>query len=137
MGGSLSSRILLLGIDNAGKTSVLNKIEFPKQDVEVEPTASYDIRDVTFKNVKFNVWDVSGKSSTRSLWSSYYKEGGVDAIVWVVDASDTSRIEESKRCLDAQMREPALANKILFVLANKQDVDGMYHRFFLFTNNYN
>eukprot|EP01128_Nolandella_sp_AFSM9_P012245 TRINITY_DN9093_c0_g1_i1.p1 TRINITY_DN9093_c0_g1~~TRINITY_DN9093_c0_g1_i1.p1 ORF type:complete len:181 (-),score=71.14 TRINITY_DN9093_c0_g1_i1:236-778(-) len=124
MGGSQQSRVLVLGIDGAGKTTFLNKVEHPKSDLATEATESYKVLDVKFKGVKFNVWDVSGKASTRSLWSSYYKEGGIDAIVWVVDAADSERLEESKKVLHQQMRDPELENKMLFVIANKQDLDG-------------
>lgn len=77
MGGSTQSRILVLGIDGAGKTTFLNRVENAKKDVAAEPTESYETRDVKLDGVKFNVWDVSGKPSVRSLWSSYYKQGGI------------------------------------------------------------
>jgi len=125
MGNSLHSRILVLGIENAGKTAVLNKIEHPNQNIACEPTESYDVRDVKLKGVKFNVWDVSGKASTRSLWPSYYKEGGIDAVIWVVDsACSEEALEESRKALETAMRAPELQGKILYVLANKQDMDG-------------
>lgn len=124
MGGAVQSRILILGLDGAGKTTFLNKIKDPKKDIVAQPTESYEQNDVKFKGVKFNVWDVSGKASVRSLWSSYYKQGGIDAIIWVVDASDKDRIEESKKVLQQQLRDPELANKLLFVVANKTDIDG-------------
>uniref|UniRef100_A0A6B2LL80 Uncharacterized protein n=1 Tax=Arcella intermedia TaxID=1963864 RepID=A0A6B2LL80_9EUKA len=115
---------MVLGIENAGKTSVLNKIQFPNQKIATVPTESYDIRDVKLKGIKFNVWDVSGKASTRSLWPSYYKEGGIDAIVWVIDATDPDHFDEARKALETAMRAPELNGKILYVLANKQDVDG-------------
>lgn len=124
MGGSVQSRILILGLDGAGKTTFLNKVKDPKKDIAAVPTESYEVNDVKIKGVKFNVWDVSGKASVRSLWSSYYKQGGIDAIIWVVDAADKDRIEESKKVLQQQLRDPELANKLLFVIANKSDIDG-------------
>jgi len=124
MGGSVHSRILVLGIEGAGKTAVLNKIQFPNQTIACSPTESYDIRDVKLKGVKFNVWDVSGKASTRSLWPSYYKEGGIDAVIWVVDSAAQDSLEESRKALETAMRAPELNGKILYVLANKQDVEG-------------
>lgn len=82
MGGATQSRVLVLGIDDAGKTTFLNKVEHFKSDLATEPTQSYRTLDVKFKGVKFNVWDVSGKASTRSLWSSYYKEGGIGSALF-------------------------------------------------------
>jgi len=124
MGGSVQSRILILGLDGAGKTTFLNKVKDPKKDLVATPTESYEVNDVKINGVKFNVWDVSGKASVRSLWSSYYKQGGIDAIIWVVDAADKEHLEESKKVLQQQLRDPELAGKLLFVVANKTDVDG-------------
>jgi len=124
MGGSTQSRILVLGLDGAGKTTFLNRVENPKKDVAAEPTESYTTHDVKLQGVKFNVWDVSGKPSVRSLWSSYYKQGSIDAIIWVLDSADKDRLEETKKTLHAQMRDPELTGKMLFVIANKQDLPG-------------
>jgi len=124
MGGATASRILVLGIDGAGKTTFVNKVEKPKMDKATEPTESYEQRELKVGGIAFSVWDVAGKSSTRSLWSSYYKQGNIDAIVYVVDAADRERLEETKKVLHTQLRDPELAEKMLFVLANKQDVDG-------------
>jgi small GTP-binding protein len=123
MGGATPSRILVLGIDGAGKTTFLNKIEKPKMDKATEPTESYEQRDMKQGGIAFSVWDVSGKPSTRSLWSSYYKQGNIDAIVYVVDAADRNRLEETKKVLQQQLRDPELNEKMLFVVANKKDLD--------------
>lgn len=114
MGNSaLHSRILVLGIDGAGKTSFLNKFQNPDQETPVEPTEAYVIRDLKVKGVKFNVWDVSGKESTRSLWKHYYSEGGTDAVIWVVDsASSDERLKESQQLLASAMMDPSLTGMI-------------------------
>lgn len=123
MGNSLHSRILVLGIDGAGKTTFINKIEHPNQNIAVTPTEAYKVHDIKIKGVKFNVWDVAGKESTRSLWKHYFQQGGTDAIIWVVDsASSDEKLAESQKCLSSAMMEPALSGVILFVLANKQDL---------------
>jgi len=122
--GYVQSRILVLGIEGAGKTAVLNKIQFPTQTIACSPTESYDIREIKRKGVQFNVWDVSGKASTRSLWPSYYKASPIDAVVWVVDAANPDSMDESRKALESAMRAPELNGKILFVLANKQDLEG-------------
>jgi hypothetical protein len=61
----------------------------PKQVPVVEPTEAFTTEDIKFGGIKWNVWDVSGKKNVRSLWPTYYKEGGVDAILWVVDSTGT------------------------------------------------
>jgi len=121
MGQSLDSRIIVLGLENSGKTSFIHRIKF-HQVPHTTPTEGYDIYDVTIKKIKYNVWDVTGKA--RSLWSNYYKAGGVDAIIWIVDSADQDSLKESKSVLEVQMREPSLQGVMLFVLATKQDLEG-------------
>lgn len=60
----------------------------------------------------------------RSLWPNYYKEGSVDAIIWVIDSADKDRFDESRKELEAQLRHPVLAGKTLCILCNKQDEQG-------------
>eukprot|EP01122_Echinamoeba_exundans_P015070 TRINITY_DN7004_c1_g1_i1.p1 TRINITY_DN7004_c1_g1~~TRINITY_DN7004_c1_g1_i1.p1 ORF type:complete len:180 (+),score=67.67 TRINITY_DN7004_c1_g1_i1:62-601(+) len=125
MGNVIHSRILVLGIDGSGKTTFLNKFEKPDEDVPTQPTDAYVVRDVKVKGVKLNVWDVAGKDSTRSLWKHYYGEGSTNAIIWVIDSTvSDERLEENKLWLSQALMAPNLSGVLLFVLANKQDVDG-------------
>eukprot|EP01126_Amoeba_proteus_P041009 TRINITY_DN43_c0_g1_i2.p1 TRINITY_DN43_c0_g1~~TRINITY_DN43_c0_g1_i2.p1 ORF type:complete len:176 (-),score=40.15 TRINITY_DN43_c0_g1_i2:103-630(-) len=107
------------------QTTFLHKFMDPKRNVSAEPTEAYNMYDVKFGGIKFNVWDVSGKKSTRSLWPRYYQEGSVDAVIWVVDACSTEeRFEESRKELEAQLRQPVLDKKPIYVLVNKMDKEG-------------
>jgi len=120
MGGShstSSSRILVLGIDGAGKTSFLNKYENPGgAEVDVQPTDGFIVKDVKVKGVKLNVWDVAGKEATRSLWKHYYEQGHTDAIIWVVDSADSDeRLEESRNALQGALLDPHLQGMYLFI----------------------
>ena len=118
MGGSqsIASRILLLGIDGAGKTSFLNKYENPGEAQEqVQPTDGFIVKDVKVKGVKLNVWDVAGKEATRSLWKHYYEQGHTDAIIWVVDSADSQeRLEESRTALQGALLDPHLQGTLYF-----------------------
>lgn len=118
MGGSqsISSRILVLGIDGAGKTSFLNKYENPGEAQEqVQPTDGFIVKDVKVKGVKLNVWDVAGKEATRSLWKHYYEQGHTDAIIWVVDSADSQeRLEESRTALQGALLDPHLQGTLYF-----------------------
>jgi small GTP-binding protein len=126
MGGghsTASSRILVLGIDGAGKTSFLNKYENQGgAEIDVQPTDGFIVKDVKVKGVKLNVWDVAGKEATRSLWKHYYEQGHTDAIIWVVDSADSDeRLEESRNALQGALLDPHLQGVLLCVLANKND----------------
>lgn len=64
-------RILMLGLDSAGKTTILYKLKLG-QPVATIPTVGFNVEEVTIKNVKLNVWDVGGQDKLRPLWRHYY-----------------------------------------------------------------
>lgn len=69
--GSKEMRLLMLGLDAAGKTTILYKLKLG-QDVTTIPTVGFNVETVTYKNVKFNVWDVGGQDKIRPLWRHYF-----------------------------------------------------------------
>jgi ADP-ribosylation factor protein 6 len=69
--GSKEMRLLMLGLDAAGKTTILYKLKL-NQDVTTIPTVGFNVETVTYKNVKFNVWDVGGQDKIRPLWRHYF-----------------------------------------------------------------
>lgn len=128
---SISSRILVLGIDGAGKTSFLSKYENPGEAQEqVQPTDGFIVKDVKVKGVKLNVWDVAGKEATRSLWKHYYEQGHTDAIIWVVDSADSQeRLEESRSALQGALLDPHLQGTLYFYMwfsPGKTPWEGLY-----------
>lgn len=77
--GSKEMRLLMLGLDAAGKTTILYKLKL-NQDVTTLPTVGFNVETVTYKNVKFNVWDVGGQDKIRPLWRHYYS--GKTSVLW-------------------------------------------------------
>jgi hypothetical protein len=69
--GSKEMRLLMLGLDAAGKTTILYKLKL-NQDVTTIPTVGFNVETVMYKNVKFNVWDVGGQDKIRPLWRHYF-----------------------------------------------------------------
>ncbi|KOX76909.1 ADP-ribosylation factor-like protein 1 [Melipona quadrifasciata] len=86
------------------------------------PTIGFNVEQVTYKNLKFQVWDLGGQTSIRPYWRCYYSN--TDAIIYVVDSADKDRIGISKDELIYMLREEELQGAILVVLANKQDMAG-------------
>ncbi|KAK6053719.1 ADP-ribosylation factor family protein [Cooperia oncophora] len=86
--GKKEMRILMLGLDAAGKTTILYKLKLG-QSVTTIPTVGFNVETVTYKNVKFNVWDVGGQDKIRPLWRHYYT--GTQALIFVLDAADRDR----------------------------------------------
>jgi small GTP-binding protein len=119
LSGLKEKRILLLGLDAAGKTTVLYQLN-QGEAVHTVPTVGFNVESVVYKNISFTYWDVGGQGKIRKLWHHYY--AGTDAVIFVVDANDASRIEEAKEELFALMDADQLRDCPLLVIANKQDL---------------
>ncbi|EYE94731.1 uncharacterized protein ASPGLDRAFT_24505 [Aspergillus glaucus CBS 516.65] len=120
--GTKEMRILMLGLDAAGKTTILYKLKLTNQDVTTIPTVGFNVESVTYKNVKFNVWDVGGQDKIRPLWRHYYS--GTQGLIFVVDSSDTARMEEARSELHKIINDREMKDALLLVFANKQDIQG-------------
>lgn len=114
-------RVLMLGLDNAGKTTILYKLKLGKT-TQTAPTVGFNVETVRHKNVSFAVWDCGGQERIRPLWRHYFT--GTNALIYVVDSSDSNRLDESHKELMRVIRDKELENCLLVVLANKQDVSG-------------
>ncbi|CCF47454.1 ADP-ribosylation factor 6 [Colletotrichum spaethianum] len=119
--GSKEMRLLMLGLDAAGKTTILYKLKLG-QDVTTIPTVGFNVETVTYKNVKFNVWDVGGQDKIRPLWRHYFS--GTQGLIFVIDSSDRARIEEAKSELHRIINDREMKDSLLLVFANKQDING-------------
>lgn len=86
------------------------------------PTVGFNVESVTYKNVKFNVWDVGGQDKIRPLWRHYYS--GTQGLIFVVDSSDTARLEEARSELHKIINDREMKDALLLVFANKQDIQG-------------
>uniref|UniRef100_A0A915IA76 ADP-ribosylation factor-like protein 2 n=1 Tax=Romanomermis culicivorax TaxID=13658 RepID=A0A915IA76_ROMCU len=117
-------RVLFLGLDNAGKTTILRKI-CGEDTSTVEPTLGFSIRTVEKDGYKLNCWDVGGQQSLRTYWRNYFEE--TDGLIWVIDSADRQRLEDCKNELQKLLVEERLAGATLLVLANKQDLPGALH----------
>jgi ADP-ribosylation factor protein 1 len=130
--GTADMRILMIGLDAAGKTTVLYKLKLG-EIVTTIPTIGFNVETVKYKNIKyvfisrklltcfsFTVWDVGGQDKIRALWRHYYNN--TEGIIFVVDSNDRERINEAALELQKVLREDELRDATLLVLANKQDL---------------
>jgi len=114
-------RILMLGLDNSGKTTALKKLA--GEDVShITPTQGFNIKSVQHSGFKLNVWDIGGQKHIRPYWKNYY--ANTDAIVYMVDSADIARVDEAAEELTELMAEEGLAGVPTLVYANKQDLLG-------------
>ena len=115
-----NARILMLGLDGAGKTTVLYKLKL-NEIVATIPTIGFNVETVhPTKSVSFTVWDVGGQDKIRVLWKHYFN--GSDGLVFVVDSVDQTRFHEAREELEAILRSEEMNGVPLVILANKQDM---------------
>jgi len=112
-------RILMVGLDAAGKTTVLYKLHLGEL-VTTIPTIGFNVEKVRYKNLTFTVWDIGGQERIRRLWKHYF--AGSDAIIFVIDSNDRARIEEARNELKLLLEEDLLRDSVILVIANKQDM---------------
>jgi len=115
-------RVLLLGLDNAGKSTILCSLLKEPFD-NVGPTLGFDIRTVPWQHrARVNIWDVGGQETIRAYWRNYFEE--TDGLIWVVDAADISRLQVCAAQLRQVLFEERLLGASVLILANKQDLPG-------------
>ncbi|KAL0213475.1 hypothetical protein RCL1_007101 [Eukaryota sp. TZLM3-RCL] len=111
-------KLLLLGLDNSGKTSLLYRLKLGRI-ISTVPTVGFNVESLVFRNLRFCAFDLGGQSGLRLYWKSYFVD--TDAIVFCVDCTDKSRFAIAKAELEALYAEPSLESVPILVLANKQD----------------
>jgi len=112
-------RILMVGLDAAGKTTILYKLKLGEV-VTTIPTIGFNVETVEYKSINFTVWDVGGQDKIRPLWRHYYQN--TQGLIFVVDSNDRDRIDEAKEELMKMLNEDEMRDAILLVFANKQDL---------------
>jgi len=116
--------ILVVGLDNSGKTTIMNHFKPPEEKCnEIVPTVGFNVEKFKVKALTFTAFDMSGQGRYRNLWEHYYK--GVEGIIFVIDSSDSLRLVVAKDELDMMLKNADLGSKahlpILF-FANKMDL---------------
>merc|ERR1712057_5330 len=117
--GKRDCRILMVGLDAAGKTTILYKLKLGEV-VTTIPTIGFNVETVEYKNINFSVWDVGGQDKIRKLWRHYYQN--TEGLIFVVDSSDRDRIDDAREELSKMLADPEMAEAVVLVFANKQDL---------------
>ena len=110
-------RILMVGLDAAGKTTILYKLKLG-EIVTTIPTIGFNVETVEYKNINFTVWDVGGQDKIRPLWRHYFQN--TQGLIFVVDSNDRDRAAEARDELHRMLNEDELRDAVLLVFANKQ-----------------
>lgn len=117
---STELEITIIGLQNSGKTSLVNVIMSGQFSDTMVPTVGFNMRKCTKGSVTIKLWDIGGQPRFRSMWERYCR--GVSAIVFVVDSSDRAAIDSSKIELESLVTKPELSGIPLLVLGNKNDL---------------
>ena len=119
--GKKDVRILMVGLDAAGKTTILYQLKMG-ETVKTIPTIGFNVETLDYKGLNFTVWDVGGQDKIRVLWKHYYQN--TDGLIFVVASNDRDRIEDAAEELKKMLAEEELKDSVVLVMANKQDLSG-------------
>merc|ERR1711918_141779 len=108
--GAKEQRILMVGLDAAGKTTVLYKLKLGEV-VTTIPTIGFNVETVEYKNINFTVWDFGGQDKIRPLWRHYYQN--TQGIIFVVDSNDRDRVEDAREELNKMLNEDEMRDAVL------------------------
>ncbi|GBC21350.2 ADP-ribosylation factor-related protein 1-like [Rhizophagus irregularis DAOM 181602=DAOM 197198] len=118
--------VIILGLDNAGKTTLLERIKSIFLGVvglspnRIAPTVGLNIGKIDINRARLNFWDLGGQRDLHGIWEKYYSE--CHAIVFVVDSTDKERIEECKEIFEKIITNDDVEGVPILMLANKQDL---------------
>ncbi|XP_042872105.1 ADP-ribosylation factor-like [Penaeus japonicus] len=112
-------RIVIVGLEGAGKKTILDKLQLGKVTVKTLSTG-FHVRRLKYKNIVFTAWDLGGMLNLRFLRREYLKKP--TAIVYVVDSTDEGMLELAKEELQELLRNTGVVGIPLLVMANKQDL---------------
>lgn len=124
MDDSQEKRVLLLGLNDAGKTSIVNQICVANGDEKSytappKPTEGSCIYRIKRGNLFYNIWDIGGSDSTRKYWSAFLQD--TDLLMFVVDASDVNKLSSAAFILKQLLSDARMDDVPILVIANKQD----------------
>ncbi|KAL4445583.1 hypothetical protein ABPG74_006134 [Tetrahymena malaccensis] len=116
-----NGKILFLGLDNAGKTTLLRRLKDGRL-VQHDPTLGSHTEELVLGNVRFKAFDLGGHEAVRKTWKNYF--ASIDGIVYLVDSSDRARFEESRIEFNKIIQTKELEKVPIVILGNKIDIQG-------------
>mmetsp|Transcript_59629 Transcript_59629/g.171005 ORF Transcript_59629/g.171005 Transcript_59629/m.171005 type:complete len:197 (-) Transcript_59629:293-883(-) len=115
-----NAKICFLGLDNAGKTTLLLMLKENRVSSSSCTTLYPQTEELMIQNIRFRAFDLGGHQTARRIWKDYYS--AVDGIVFVVDAADRTRFEEVREALHMLLDDPCIQDIPVAVVGNKIDI---------------
>lgn len=112
-------RMVMVGLDASGKTTIMYRMKLG-ETAKTIPTIGFNVETLSYKNLNMTIFDIGGQDKIRPLWRYYYEN--TQAIIYVIDCSDTERIDIAKEELYEMLESVELKNAPLLIYANKQDL---------------
>jgi ADP-ribosylation factor-like protein 5B len=112
-------KIIIVGLNNAGKTTILYKLAL-NEVIVTQPTIGSNVEEVYHNNLKMQVWDLGGQESLRHTWDAYY--ANTNAVIYVIDSADDSNIKASKHEFFSMLMHNDLKDASILIFANKADL---------------
>ncbi|MFT7796498.1 ADP-ribosylation factor-like protein 10 isoform X2 [Arapaima gigas] len=110
-------QVLVLGLDGAGKSSMLQGLNGKRARRGCRPTRGFNFMSVNTPACQLDFLEIGGGEDLRVYWTEYLRRTHI--LVYVVDSSDRRRLplakDELHRLLRAETHFPVV------VLGNKQD----------------
>ncbi|KAJ3435416.1 hypothetical protein M0813_18313 [Anaeramoeba flamelloides] len=116
--GKKSAKIVFLGLDNAGKTTLLHVLKDNVLQIH-EPTLQPTMEEIEIGNIKFDAFDLGGHKEARRIWQKYYAT--VDAVIFMIDVAKKTRLKEAKMELNSLLKCEVLDTIPFLILGNKID----------------
>ncbi|GJQ70180.1 hypothetical protein Trydic_g22640 [Trypoxylus dichotomus] len=119
--GNEEHKIVIVGLDNAGKTTILYQF-LMNEVVHTSPTIGSNVEEVVWRNIHFIMWDLGGQQSLRAAWSTYYTN--TEFVIVVIDSTDKERLMVIREELYKMLSNEELSKAGVLIYANKQDLKG-------------
>jgi GTPase SAR1 family protein len=125
-------QVLLLGLDSAGKSTLLQRLKDDTSSEPLMPTIGYDVEEFEHGDVVYSLYDVGGQRQSRLKWRESLGSGvawsqtgeGVGGVIFVVDAANPARWPEAREELHHLLHDQQLlvGGAPVLILANKMDL---------------
>ncbi|KAH8375159.1 hypothetical protein KR200_009457 [Drosophila serrata] len=120
--GSQNNNLLILGLDNAGKSTLTARLSEIFNGKGKEATAQASEWRLRINNSKVKLWDINGELKNRQLWPNYYQKARI--LIFVVDSKDAVRLSEARCVLCDVLLHEELNKAALLIVSNKKDAQG-------------